>query len=344
MSDPVFDVRNTMRWVVGALRDPDGTALAYRGEHAPWQRTFLGIAVPLLLASAVVGVLLGWLSGRATLFGLMPGPQGWMVLALAWSVGYVLVAALLFDVLAGVFGGDRDFDAAVATVTLALVPAALASALNPLPWIGWLIGLAGGIYSLVLAWRFVPVLMNVPEERRAPHFVASVASVVVANLLVAGLFGWLLAPSLQPIAADEPVTAGTGVFGNLERQAQFAELASRDTYDPPRNGRLIERQVREYVRVLERTAALRERLTEPYRGEEEGGELSLRDLVGGVGVAVRVGTAEMEVVKSGGGNWAEHQWVRNQLETARVQRDGNRTIEHNYALFRKYQDEIERFE
>jgi hypothetical protein len=68
---------------------------------------------------------------------------------------------------------------------------------------------------------------------------------------------------------------------------------------------------------------------------------SLTDIFSGVGDAVRMGTAEMEVVKSGGGNWAEHQRVRNQIETARVQRDGSAAIEHNYELFLEYEDDIE---
>ena len=59
---------------------------------------------------------------------------------------------------------------------------------------------------------------------------------------------------------------------------------------------------------------------------------------------MRLSTAEMEVVKSGGGNWAEHQWVRGQLETARIQQDLNETTAHNYELFLKYQDQIEPYE
>ena len=52
----------------------------------------------------------------------------------------------------------------------------------------------------------------------------------------------------------------------------------------------------------------------------------------------------MEVVKSGGGNWAEHTWVANQLETARVQQDLNEAVSHNYQLFLRYQAEIEQYD
>jgi len=51
--------------------------------------------------------------------------------------------------------------------------------------------------------------------------------------------------------------------------------------------------------------------------------------------------AEMEVVKTGGGNWAEHQWVKEQLRIAIVQQEGSDAIEHNYQLYQKYQDQLD---
>lgn len=54
-------------------------------------------------------------------------------------------------------------------------------------------------------------------------------------------------------------------------------------------------------------------------------EPSLSDIFDGVGDA----------------NWAEHQWIKSQLEVARIQQDLNDTTEHNYRLFLKYQEIIE---
>jgi hypothetical protein len=343
VSEPTFDLDRTRRWVVGVLQDPHGTALAYRQTEAPWRATFLQIVVPVYVAAGIVGLLLSWLTGRPTLFGGMAGAPLWMLVALAWSVAYVLVVAFIFDFFAEVFGGARRYDAAVATLALAMIPAALGGALNPLPWFGWLIGLVAGIYSLVLAYQFVPVFMSVPEDKRVVHFVVSVLAAFVLNLIIAGLLGWLLMPSAMTSSVSSTPTPGGGLFGTFERQADFAEQASRDRYDPPSNGFLSEAQVRTYVRNLERTVELRERLSRRFR-ERDDEEISLGDLFGGVGDAVRLGTAEMEVVKSAGGNWAEHQWVKHQLEVARVQRDGSAAIEHNYALFQKYRAEIERLE
>jgi hypothetical protein len=61
----------------------------------------------------------------------------------------------------------------------------------------------------------------------------------------------------------------------------------------------------------------------------------------GFGNAMSANNAEMEVVKTAGGNWAEHQWIKSQLRTAYVQQgEGSDALEHNYALYRQYEDDL----
>jgi hypothetical protein len=52
--------------------------------------------------------------------------------------------------------------------------------------------------------------------------------------------------------------------------------------------------------------------------------------------------AEMEVVKTGGGNWAEHEWVKSQLRAARIQQgEGSAALEHNFKLYKAFEDELQ---
>ena len=64
-------------------------------------------------------------------------------------------------------------------------------------------------------------------------------------------------------------------------------------------------------------------------------------LTSGLGSAMSLANAEMEVVKSAGANWAEHQWVKDQLHVAKIQKDLNDTVKHNYALYQKYEKRLE---
>ncbi len=296
------------------------------------------------MGASLVGFVLSWLFDRPFMFGALAGAPFWFLISLIWSVAYVFVVTWIFDFFAGVFNGSRNYDAAFAALSLAMVPAVLGGMLSPLPWLGWLIGLAAAIYGLVLAWQFIGIFMTVPEDKRALHFIVSLLVAFVLNIVVGGIIGFAFAPDLADFA-DSPTTTttGGGVFGDFERQANVAEMAAQDTYQPPVDGRLSEAQVATFVRTLQRTWELRERLGKQLESIEEEGP-SLGDIFSGVGDAMRLGTAEMEVVKTAGGNWAEHQWVRNQIEIARIQQDGSPAIEHNYRLFQEYREQIERYE
>ncbi len=344
-----FDLGATQRWVTGALVDPNATAVSYEAEKPGWQRTFLQIVLPLHVAALLASLVLAWIFGSANMYAA--GGAGMILMSLIWALAGSFVVAFVFDFCAGLFKGQRRFDAAYAALALAFVPAAVGGVLGTLPWIGWLISLAAVIYALVLAYRFVGVFMTVPEDKRVVHFVVSLVAMFVISIVVSTVMVGLFGPDLDDYSAEyESTTSGAGaggLWGGFERQADFAEQAAQDVYDPPRNGEISESQMTNYVRVLERTAQLRARLGKQFEDMGEHAEdesPALGDIFGAVSDAARIGTAEMEVVKTGGGNWAEHQWVRNQLETARVQQDGTPAIEHNYALFLEHQALIEQFE
>jgi hypothetical protein len=339
-----FDPNVTLGWVTRVLKDPQEAATAYRDTQPAWRTTFMQITLPVYAVSAIGGFILSWIFGGAYLFGATAGAPLYFLFGFAWSLALVFVVAFLFDYFAGTFEGQRSYDRAFAMVSLALIPAALGGMLSPLPWLGWLIGLVAAIYSLVLLYRFVPVFMGVPEPKRAVHFIVSLLAAFVVNLIVSMTLGATLgSAAYRSGALSDAPDAAPGMFGGLERQADIADQAARDRYDPPAHGQMSDAQVAEYARTLRRTAELRERLSSRFE-EKDSDALSVGDLFSGVRDAMRISTAEMEVVKTAGGNWAEHQWVRNQLETARIQQDTTPAVEHNYALFLKYRDQIEPWE
>jgi hypothetical protein len=118
-----------------------------------------------------------------------------IILILIWALAWTFVMAFIFDYLAGVFDGKRNFDAAYAVVALAIVPAAIGSAIGPLPLIGWLINLAASIYSLMLAYRFIPTFLEVPEASRTKHFALSIVAAIVVNIVVTFTIGSMFLPS-----------------------------------------------------------------------------------------------------------------------------------------------------
>jgi hypothetical protein len=333
----MFDIQATINWVTKILQDPESAARAYKETAGTsWKDSFLQITLPVYLAGSVFGYVLALITGGSILYGGVG--FGFFLFGLMWSLAWSFVIAFIFDFLAGMFDGSRNFDAAYAVVALAIIPAALGTALGPLPWIGWLISLAASIYSLMLAYRFIPIFLDLPDDARVKHFAVSIVAAIIVNILVTATVGLAFAPDIA-----SSYTNSSGVLGGLERQVGYAEQAANDAFDAPDDGKLSEDQVQRYVEVLEKTGLLRERLTKRFEDIDED-DASFSDVFGGVNDAVRHSTAEMEVVKTGGGNWAEHRWVQGQIEVARVQRDINDTVKHNYQLFVEYQQKIERYE
>ena len=353
----MFDLNASIRWITAVLKTPAEAAPQYKATAAPFLQTFMQITLPAFVASYLVAGILAWLLGGSVGFSAGAGFMGF-VMGLLFGLVWTFVVAFVFDLFAGMFGGVKNYDHAYATVALAIVPACVGTVLGALPWIGGLLSLVAAVYSLVLAWQFIPVFLAVPEDSRLKHYAASVVTLFFAGLVVAMIWTSLFhavaktssvltgndssdsAEAVEEILADGP---GAGILGGVERSGQLIAEAEQDVYEPPSDGELTEDQVETYIRTMRKTAELRDRLTKKYEkfDEQKGEEPTLTDIFGGIGDMTRVGSAEMEVVKTAGGNWKEHLWVKNAIETARVQQDINDAVSHNYALFQEYQEEIE---
>jgi hypothetical protein len=300
------------------------------------------ITLPVGVAAFLIGFVLSLITGGALMYGAAASAPLLVLVAMAWSIGFLFVAAWVFDFFAGNFGGTRSFDQAFALLSLGMIPSVLGGILNAIPWIGWLLSLAASIYAIVLIYRWVPLFLGVPQEKRMVHFIVSLLVCFVINLVGAMVIGGAAATSMIMSGYDDAgtVTPTAGVLGSsMERQTDIMESAEKDTYDPPSDGELTDEQVEDYVAVLRKTRELRNRIGKKWEGKEE--PEGVADIFSGMSDIVRATSAEMEVVKGGGGNWAEHLWVRDAIETARVQQDTSDAISHNYALYEKYREQIE---
>lgn len=353
----MIDLNRTLTLVRGALFDPEATWRSYLPEAGDWQKTAFLLTGPLIILSTIIAFLLGQLGGDGSLFGQFRPTLTSSLLGIVVEAIRAGVVAFIFSGLAGAFGGRSSFALGLAATTLAFVPGYVGQAITWLPWLGGLLALALFIYSLVLLWKIIPIYLEVPDSKRAAHYVCSLlASIVVMFILGAMvgrvLYGSIAGPGMGGIS-DMPSTgssAGDGMFGGVVRQAELMEAAERDTYSPPGDGKVEDQQVRAFLRVMERASEMQdekgERLREIAEKAEKEEEMSMSDLsqmMGGVTELAGLQTAEMEVVKSGGGNWAEHRWVRESLRTAWIQKDLNEAVAHNYALYQKYQEDLAPF-
>ncbi len=354
----MVNLNRTLELVRGGLFDSEATWNGYREEAGDWQKTAILLLGPLIIVAAVAGYVFGFLGSSVSIFGqFRPTLMSTVGTIITSAIGAV-VFALVVSALAGMFGGKKSFALGLAATAFASIPSYLGQALMWLPWVGGLIAFALFIYALVLLWKVIPVFLEVPDAKRAAHYIASLVATIVVMMILSLTIGRFFMPSISGPSFSSTSTGGSssspfdggGMLGGFARQAELLDAAENDRYSPPSDGRVDKKQVQEFVRVMERAEEIRQEKMDRYKAiaekAEEDQDLSLKDLgslMGGVSEVAGLQTIEIEVVKTAGGNWAEHQWVRESLRAAWIQRDGNDAIEHNYELFQNFEEQLSPF-
>lgn len=373
----MFDFATLYGWVKDGLLAPSRAWAAYHASAPSWQASARSLLLPLLTIAGVAALLLTWLFNDRYLWG-GTSPFGAFLLLVVFGALGTAITALIANFFAGKFGGEENFDQAFAAATFALMPSVAGQVLGTLPLIGPLLGLLGAILGVVYLYQALPVFLAIPAENRVKQFVATIVGCFFAMLIVSTVLfslglGWATSSkagwdstsrsysgdepkrsgsnprysewerSANSVDPDNSVDSGEGaaLFG-FGREAKYLEEAGLDRYQAPADGELTEAQVERAIHFLNVAEELRAAATKTFeRVGEKGDGASLKDLFSGLKGAIGAGTAEMQAVKSGNGNWAEHEWVKTQLFQARVHKDLDPAIRHNYRLYERYSTQLD---
>jgi len=370
----MFDFETLIARIRDGLFEPEKTWEAYKAEGHSWKDTATNFSLPLVVACGVLSLILGWLFSGSYVLG---GSGGFTVFIYNIIMSFVWfgMGGWIASFLASKFGGQDSFDNAWSALTFASIPGVLGGVLGTLPWLGWLLAIAGFIWSLVLLFQALAKFLDIPEERSVGHYFAtlglSIVGLIVSSVVL-GVVGLGIGvgsssgsdslaevrrelegmgndrSSRRSVDASGPRSSGGGsessndgsLFG-FGREVDYLEQANEDRYSPPNDGKLSADQVETTVRYLAAAQRLRDASQDNLeRLGSENSEPSLGDIFKGVKGMVNAGTAEMQSVKSGGGNWAEHQWVKKQLFEARLHQDLNDTTAHNFKLYQEFEEQL----
>ncbi|WP_158756431.1 Yip1 family protein [Dyella sp. S184] len=145
------------------------------------------------IASFIKGSLIGYGGFGITI--RTPFTLGIVAMVLGYVLSLVMtyVVALIVNALAPTFGGQKDQTQALKTIAYAWTAYWIASIGTIVPWLGWLIGIAGGIYSIYLLYLGLPHTMKCPPDKAAGYTAVSVVITIVLGwiigLVVAGVVG-----------------------------------------------------------------------------------------------------------------------------------------------------------
>ncbi len=170
-----------------------------------------------------------------------------MVLQYVLSLVLVYVMALIIHALAPTFGGQKDMVQSLKTVAYAWTASWIAGMAVIVPWLGMLVVIAGGIYSIYLLYLGLPHTMKCPPDKAGGYTAVSIVIAIVLSwiigLIVAGVIGTAVlggaAIGALPISSDSgnAVTVdGNSALGKLAAIGQRAEQASKELEAAQRSG------------------------------------------------------------------------------------------------------------
>jgi hypothetical protein len=182
---------------------------------------YKGYIIPLAAIPAIFGFLKMSIIGTSVMFagtfrvGVGAGLTT-MILGYVLSLVSVYVTALIVNALAPTFGGQKDSLQALKTMAFASTASWIAGAGQIVPGLGWLIMIAGGIYSIYLLYLGLPHTMKCPQDKAGGYTAVVVIVAIVLYFVIAMIIG-----SIAGIGMTRGAT-----FGSSDTDVTFDEDSS----------------------------------------------------------------------------------------------------------------------
>ncbi|MEO9078223.1 MAG: Yip1 family protein [Rhodanobacter sp.] len=167
-----------------------------------------------------------------------------MVLHYVLALVLVYVIALIINALAPTFGGQKNMVQSLKTVAYAWTASWIAGIAIIVPWLGWLIALAGAVYAIYLLYLGLPHTMKCPVDKAAGYTAVSVIIAIVLSWIVSLILGMALFGAMGSTAMSGMHTSTSSTvtidnnttLGQLAAMGQRAEQASKELEAAQKSG------------------------------------------------------------------------------------------------------------
>lgn len=169
---------------------------------------YKGYIIPLAAIPAIFGLLgtlrLGFGAGLVA-----------MVITFVMALISTYVMAWIIDALAPTFGGQKNNIQALKAIAYASTASWVAGFAHIIPWLGLLVVIAGGIYSIYLLYIGLPHTMRCPPEKSGGYTAVAIIIAIVLWAVTAAVIG-----SAVGVGS---MMAGTGHSSSSDDDLEFDE-------------------------------------------------------------------------------------------------------------------------
>ena len=200
---------NLVARVKAILLDPSKEWPVIDEETHTVKDLYLSYLLPLAgiaaLATLIGSMVWGYNAGPVSVRYGFGDALSVAVMGLVMSMVVVYLLAWIIAALAPTFKGEKNFLKAFTVAAFSMTASLVGSFFAILPALAWLIGLIGGLYSLYLLYKGLPVLMKTPTDKALGYTVVVVIAAIVCNVIVGAIVASVLPNPLN--------SAGAGLGG-----------------------------------------------------------------------------------------------------------------------------------
>ena len=181
-------------------------------------------AIAHLIKSSLIGYSAFGMTVRSSFGGGITS----LILGYVLSLVLVYVMALIVNALAPSFGGQKDMTQALKVVAYSWTASWIAGIAVILPWIGWLVALAGAIYAIYLLYLGLPPTMKCPPEKAGGYTAVSVIIAIVLSWIIGLIVAGVVGTAMLGSAAMGGMHLGSSDGGNvsLDSNSALGKLAA----------------------------------------------------------------------------------------------------------------------
>lgn len=241
-----MDFNKLMARVMAILTKPGTEWPVIAGETTSTGALYKNYVIWLAAIPPIFGFIKGSLIGYGALgvhirTGIGAG-IGRMVLMYLLTLVLVYVVALIINALAGTFDAQKNQLQALKTAVYAYTAAWIAGVGQIVPWLGVLIAIAGGVYSIYLLYLGLPHTMKCPKEKAGGYTAVTVIIALVLGWIMALILGGVFASGAHLSGASGSSSSSSVSFdpdsrlGKLQAMSERMQKAGKDIEAAQKSG------------------------------------------------------------------------------------------------------------
>lgn len=218
------------------------------GESTTVADLYKGYIIPLAAIPAIFGFLQMSVIGMSVPFagtvriGVGAGLSS-MVVGFALALIMVYIMSLIVDALAPTFGAQKNNIQALKVVAYSYTASWVAGIAQIVPGLGFLITLAGAVYSIYLLYLGLPHTMKCPQEKAAGYTAVTIIIAIVLGFVtamviggVAGVGGMMSGTSYSSSRGDDVKFDEDSPLGKMQKWGKDMEAANKQLEAAQKSG------------------------------------------------------------------------------------------------------------